>query len=158
MKNSSVNNLFLQKVTASLKNVSGFILALLVMTAFSANAEQKFTKGNWDIHYIAFPSTFVKPETAKQYNLQRSRYTAVVNISVLDTKTQEAQFVNVSGSAKNLLGQTKPLSFTRVTEGEAVYYLAQVGYRNEEILNFTIDVQQGNRTETIKFKNKFYAD
>ncbi len=138
--------------------VSGLTIALMLLLPLSVNAEQKITKGDWDIHYIAFPSTFVKPETAKEYNLQRSRYMAVVNISVLDANSQEAQFVNVSGSAKNLLGQTKSLDFKRVTEGKAVYYLAQLGYRNEEILNFTIDVQQGNRVETIKFKNKFYAD
>lgn len=139
-----------------IKNI--VLVALMCTSSFLAQAEQKFTKGSWDIHYIAFPSTFVKPETASQYNLQRSRYMAVVNISVLDKDSQEAQFVNISGQAKNLLGQTKPLTFTRVTEGPAVYYLAQLQYRNEEIFNFEIDIQQGNRTETIKFNKKFYAD
>ncbi|QTH63952.1 DUF4426 domain-containing protein [Psychrosphaera ytuae] len=134
------------------------LVLLICASTFAVQAEQKFTKGSWDIHYIAFPSTFVKPETASQYNLQRSRYMAVVNISVLDKDSQEAQFVNVSGKAKNLLGQTKQLTFTRVTEGKAVYYLAQLQYRNEEIFNFEIDIQQGNRSETIKFNKKFYAD
>lgn len=139
-----------------IKNI--VLVVLMCTSSFLAQAEQKFTKGSWDIHYIAFPSTFVKPETASQYNLQRSRFMAVVNISVLDKDSQEAQFVNISGQAKNLLGQTKPLTFTRVTEGPAVYYLAQLQYRNEEIFNFEIDIQQGNRTETIKFNKKFYAD
>lgn len=147
------------KITDYLATTFRLVIALtLVSLTFNASAEQKITKGNWDIHYIAFPSSFVKPDTAKQYNLQRSRYMAVVNISVLDAASQEAQYVNVSGVAKNLLGQTKTLEFKRVVEGPAVYYLAQVGYRNEEIFNFSIDVQQGERTETIKFKNKFYTD
>jgi hypothetical protein len=64
----------------------------------------------------------------------------------------------VSGVAKNLLGQRFKLDFVKVTEGEATYYLAQVKYDNEEIYNFEVDVQQGDRTETIKFTQKFYVD
>jgi hypothetical protein len=60
--------------------------------------------------------------------------------------------------AKNLLGQRTKLDFVKVTEGEATYYLAQLKYDNEEIYNFEIDVQQGNKTETIKFSQKFYVD
>lgn len=132
-------------------------LSALVMP-FNANSEQKITKGNWDIHYIAFPSSFVKPETAREYALERSRYMAIVNVSVLDSTTQKAQNVSLTGTAKNLLGQTKQLSFKKVVEGDAIYYLAQLKHRDEENLNFTIDVQRGNRTETINFKKKLYVD
>ncbi len=132
------------------------VAALLFSTA--SHAEQKFVKNNWDIHYIAFPSTFIKPETAKNYQLQRSKYMALINISVLNNKTQEALKVNLQGTAKNLLGQTTRLEFKRVEEGDSVYYLAQLKYSNEEIFNFNITAQLGNRTETIKFKKKFYVD
>lgn len=134
-------------------------IILLCIISFSATAEQKFVKGNWDVHYIAFPSGFLEPEVAKQYGLIRSKYKAVVNISVLDNKqNMKAQNLFVSGSAKNLLGQTKNLTFTKVTEGEAIYYLAQFDYRNEENVNISINLQQGNRNETIKFKKKLYVD
>lgn len=133
-----------------------FVSVLLLSP--SASAEQKITKGDWDIHYIAFPSSFIKPETAREYNLERSRYMAIVNISVLDSSTQKAQNVSLTGNAKNLLGQTKQLSFKKVKEGDAIYYLAQLKHRDEENLNFTIEVQRGNRTETIKFKKKLYVD
>jgi len=133
-----------------------FVSVLLLSP--SASAEQKITKGDWDIHYIAFPSSFIKPETAREYNLERSRYMAIVNISVLDSSTKKAQNVSLTGNAKNLLGQTKQLSFKKVKEGDAIYYLAQLKHRDEENLNFTIEVQRGNRTETIKFKKKLYVD
>jgi hypothetical protein len=132
---------------------------VLLLFSFNSNAEQKITKGNWDIHYIAFPSSFIEPEVAKQYQLQRSKYLSIINISVLDNKNNnKAQNAYVSGVAKNLLGQRFKLDFVKVTEGEATYYLAQVKYDNEEIYNFEVDVQQGDRTETIKFTQKFYVD
>lgn len=135
------------------------VIFILVLLSFNSNAEQKITKGNWDIHYIAFPSSFIQPEIAKQYQLQRSKYLAIVNISVLDNKNNDkAQNAHVSGIAKNLLGQRFKLEFVKVTEGEATYYLAQLKYDNEEIYNFEIDVQQGNKSETIKFTQKFYVD
>ncbi len=141
-----------------LKAVIATTLLCSLLYANNSNAEQKFVKGNWDIHYIAFPSTFIKPETAKAYRVERSRYMALINISVLDNADQSAQRVSLSGSAKNLLGQTTQLEFKRVVEGPAIYYLAQLKYTNEEIFNFSIDVQHGNRTENIKFQKKFYVD
>ena len=139
-----------------LKIVFGVLLAAL---SFASLAEQKFVKGNWDIHYIAFPATFIEPEVAKTYQLIRSKYKGSVNISVLDNKQKmKAQNSFVSGTAKNLLGQSQKLNFKKVEEGEAIYYLSQLDYNNEEIYNFVIKIQQGNRTETIKFSQKFYVD
>lgn len=135
------------------------ILALFLGLSFHASAEQKFVKGNWDIHYIAFPSSFLQPHVAKSYELTRSKYNAIVNISVLDNNNDmQAQNVYISGTAKNLLGQTKKLSFTKVEEDKAIYYLAQLEHRNEENVTINIKVQQGDRTEKIAFKKKLYVD
>ena len=131
----------------------------LILFSFNSNAEQKITKGNWDIHYIAFPSSFIEPEIAKQYQLQRSKYLSIINISVLDNENNDkAQNAYVSGTAKTLLGQNTKLDFVKVTEGKATYYLAQVQYVDREVYNFEINVQQGDRTETIKFQQMFYVD
>ena len=50
-------------------------------------AEQKKTLGNWDIHYIAFNSTFLTPDVARAANLSRNKTNAIINISVLDKST-----------------------------------------------------------------------
>lgn len=135
------------------------IVFILILFSFNSNAEQKFTKGNWDIHYIAFPSSFIQPEIAKQYQLQRSKYLSIINISVLDnTNDDKAQNVYVSGKAETLLGQSSELDFVKVTEGEATYYLAQLNYHDREVYKFKIDIQQGERTETINFTQMFYVD
>lgn len=138
-----------------------YILAtlMLMLASFNSLAEQKFVKDNWDVHYIAFNSTFLEPKVAQQYGLTRSKYQAVINISVLDNNNKDkAQRVFVSGTAKNLVGQNMKLSFKQVEEGSAIYYLAQLQYHDNQPLDFTIDIQQGNRKETIKFKKKFYVE
>lgn len=139
--------------------IISILFSALLIVATMANAEQKMTKGNWDIHYIAFPSSFLEPEVAKQYQLQRSKYQAVINLSVLDNgQNNKAQRVAISGQARNLLGQTKTLEFKQVVDGDAIYYLAQLEYRNEEQYKIAITVSQGSRTEQFEFSKKFYVD
>ncbi|MDC2891405.1 DUF4426 domain-containing protein [Psychrosphaera sp. 1_MG-2023] len=134
-------------------------ICVMVLTSWTVSAEQKVVKGDWDIHYIAFPSSFLNPTVAKTYELQRSRYMGVVNISVLDNQNNDAaKNVYVTGTARNLLGQTKSLSFSKVKEGDAIYYLAQLKFSNEEIYKFDIDIKLGDRSEKLKFDQKFYVD
>ena len=109
--------LFLATLTITLSLVFGI--------SFSAQAEQKVTLGKWDVHYIVFDTTFLTPEIAKANGIVRSKYNALVNISVLDSATQVAQRVDISGTARNLIGTTKELKFKRVIDGDAIYYLAR---------------------------------
>lgn len=127
----------------------------------SDNGGQFKQLGQWQVHYIAFPSTFIQPHIAKSYNLVRSNQQAIVNISVLKQSTSQhmkAQQVSVSGTAKNLLGTTKKLTFKEVKEGDAIYYLAQLDYHNEEIYRFEITLTQGAQSQVLKFQQKFYVD
>ncbi len=99
--------------------------------AFNAHSEQQGAQykelGDWQVHYIAFPSTFIQPQIAQAYNLERSGYKGIVNISILtNDAAQTAQAVTLTGSAKNLLGNKQTLNFKEVKEGESSYYLAQV--------------------------------
>ena len=126
--------------------------------SLSASAEQKEVLGNWDVHYIAFPSTMLTPQIAQANGIVRSKYNSVVNISVLDSATKQAQDVSVVGTATNLLGTKKPLSFKKVVEGEAIYYLATLKFANLETYRFAIDVQNGNETQTLNFQQKMYAE
>ena len=136
------------------------IVALLVglMLSFASLAEQKMTLGNWDVHYIAFPSPLLTPEVAKQYRLQRSKYNGIVNISVLNSASQQAEKVAISGSAKDLQSRTRTLEFTEVVEGDAVYYLAQLPFHHEQRYSFTLSISSGNQTQQLKFDQVFYVD
>lgn len=126
--------------------------------SFHCAAEQKETLGSWDVHYIAFGSTFITPEIAKNYGIVRSKYNAIVNISVLDSDSQAAQHVSMTGKATNLIGTTKALTFKKVTEGDAIYYLASLKFDNMETYRFEINIQRGNENQTLKFSQKMYVD
>ncbi|MBQ4839093.1 MULTISPECIES: DUF4426 domain-containing protein [Pseudoalteromonas] len=138
---------------------------LLVLAAFHTQANnsesggQYKNLGNWEVHYIAFPSTFIQPSVAKVYGVVRSENKALINISVLaKDQSKTAQEVQISGFAKNLLGNKKSLTFKQVIEGDAIYYLAQLDYYNEDVYRFELNIQQGNNHQLLKFQQKFYVD
>jgi hypothetical protein len=138
---------------------AGLALGLL-MTCISTqvSAEIKQVLGDWEVHYIAFTTTFLSPEIARANNIVRSSQNALVNISVLDKRTKEAQDVNISGTARNLLGTNKTLTFKQVKEGDAIYYLASVPFSNKEILRFSIDINQGRSNQSLKFQQTMYVE
>lgn len=142
--------------------VSVFISFILLVSSslYAANEQggQYKNLGNWQVHYIAFPSTFLQPSIAKNYNIERSNYNAVINISVLDKTSKKAQKVSLSGVAKNLVGQSKKLKFQEIVDGESVYYIATLTYSNEETFRFYLDVRSGNKSERLSFHQKFYVD
>lgn len=142
----------------TLSNYRYWLASLLLLVALQATAEQKETLGNWDVHYIVVNSTFFNPEVAKQYGLVRSKYNALVNISVLDSDSQKAQIVGMQGTATNLLGTQKTLSFKKVQEGDAIYYLATLSFRDQETYRFNIEIQRGNLVESLQFQQKMYVD
>lgn len=141
--------------------IKGYI-ALFAMTmsclSLSAFAEQKETLGEWDVHYMVVSTPFLTPEVAANYGIVRSKFNALVNISVLDKASGEAQRVDMTGTAKNLLGNTRKLTFKKVEEGDAIYYLAVLPFRDQETFRFEIDVQKGPSKQTLKFQQKMYVD
>lgn len=134
------------------------LLALAFVTVSHAENMKKMDDIN--VHYIALGSTFLTPEIAKAYGIERSRYKGLVNISVLDN-TQDgnpSKTVFINGKARNDVGQINSLDFTEVKEGDAVYYLAQVNYTNEETIYFDITITDKGKQHKLKFSQKFYVD
>jgi hypothetical protein len=142
---------------------SSVLLLALVCLGFlsTAQAEQKQQVGNFDIHYMALSSTFITPAIAKTYGIERSRYTGLVNITVLD-RSQEgmpAVAVEISGLANNLLDARIDLKFKEIREGNSIYYIAEVPYRDDQEINFEIAIKYAKKLNTaLKFKQKFYID
>lgn len=134
------------------------MLGMLMLLSNLAHGEQKQRLGEWDVHYMVVNTPFLTPEVAASYGIVRSKYNALVNISVLDADTGEALQAAVSGEARNLIGNSRKLTFKKVKEGDAIYYLAVMPFRDQETFRFSIDVQQGNTTHTLKFQQKMYVD
>ncbi|MCK6263050.1 DUF4426 domain-containing protein [Vibrio sp. ZSDE26] len=134
------------------------ISALLVAPTW---AGQFTTIKDVEVHYSAFNSTFLTKEVATSYKLKRNGYSAILNISVLDNSQlgKPATTAEISGSARNLIGQTRQLTFREIKEADAIYYLAEFPISNEEVLTFNIDVHAGNAgAGPLTFQQKFYVE
>jgi hypothetical protein len=123
----------------------------------SAEQFQQFNK--LEVHYMALPSTFIQANIATQYSIKRSSNNGLLNISILDNaQNKKAISAQLTGTGKNLIGQTYQLQFTEIKEGEAIYYLAEYPYTNEEIVNFEINIKTEATSNTLKFQHKFYVE
>ncbi|WP_193163866.1 DUF4426 domain-containing protein [Microbulbifer hainanensis] len=136
-------------------------VALLFWAAAAAAQEAKVIKshedfGDYRVIYSVFNSEFIKPEIAQNYKLVRARDRAFVNVSVVkkDGGTHGLSS-EMSGTATNLIQQSRPLKFTEIREGDAVYYLAPLRFEDEENLTFTIDLKLPNGdAKQVTFRRK----
>ena len=154
-----------------MKKIFGILAGLLVSLSLQAapvpdakvlSSEPK-RFGDYEVHFSAFNSTFITPEIASAYKLQRGPRNGIVNISVRnvkDSKTGKATTASLEGESVNLLSQSSKLKFREVREGDAIYYLAGFRFSNEEMLKFTIRLKPGGtgKTETFEFRRQFYED
>jgi len=126
------------------------------LTSFSAMAEQSKQAGNYSVHYVAFASTFLSADMASKYGVVRGRNRALINISVLDKDNKPVR-AKLRGTVKNLPGQILRLEFDEVREGDAVYYLAQTRFSDQELMRFDINfVGPDGVSNNIKFEQKLY--
>ncbi|MNZ25024.1 hypothetical protein D3C78_421830 [compost metagenome] len=139
-------------------------LALLLLTlslALPAAAERLQRFGDLEVHYNVFNSSFLQPDIAAASGLTRSKTQGVVNVAVMRAGKAVSAAV-VSGSVKNLLGQSKTLNFQRVSEGEgdtqAVYHLAQFTMTDREVLTFDLKVQEGGSSQSLTFNQEVFPD
>ncbi|UVE18105.1 DUF4426 domain-containing protein [Pseudomonas sp. LS44] len=125
--------------------------------ALPALAERKQSFGDLDVHYSAFNSSYLQPDTAAATGLTRSKTQGVLNIAVL--KAGKASTATVSGSVTDLLGKARPLTFKQVNDSGAIYYLAQFPFDQQEMLRFRVQVQVGaGAPHSFDFSQEFFPD
>lgn len=148
-----------------MKQILAAASLLLMWAAGVAAQEAKVIKsyedfGDYRVIFTVFNSEFIKPEIAQNYQLVRAKDRAFVNVSVVEKAGgKRGLSTELSGTATNLIQQSRPLKFLEIREGDAVYYLAPLRFDNEETLTFDIKVKLPNgRTETITFRRKLEKD
>jgi hypothetical protein len=141
-----------------------YIFTALLAMAFTADAagERSQTFGDHVVHYNAFGSDTLTAEVARTYGITRSGSRGLLNIVVLKKvmgTTGEPVAATVSGSASNLSGQSRELTFRMVKEGNAIYYLSDFHISDKETLNFSLQVHPAgsSRSHTIKFSQQFFT-
>ena len=138
------------------------LAVLLLIGSHAALAQNSKTFGDYEVFYSVLNSTFIKPEVAQRYNITRGSDKALVNISVrkhLSNGQSVAQAVAISGSSSDLI-HSLPLEFTEHRETDAIYYLAQVSFHNQELRSFIIDIKPEPNAPsfTLKFNQTLYVE
>lgn len=143
---------------------AGFLLVFANLSLANSRGEQKQVFGDYEVHYIGLTSSFLSPETAQAYGIQRSRTMGFISISVLDAHKDNdpAKPVTaaVTGTLKNLIGQPTALEFKEIKETNAVYYISTFRFDDEDRYNIDLKVTPSGqeRTFDVKFSQQFYFE
>ncbi|MEH6568523.1 MAG: DUF4426 domain-containing protein [Halioglobus sp.] len=136
-------------------------LAYTILTMASAQAQQFEKFGPYELHYAVVNTTFLDPSVAGSYGITRGEKRAIINLSVLDTSADgnPARTMLLKGRTWDLI-QNQFLSFEEIREGDAIYYIAEFKFINEEWRFFEIDFRPDNAGETFtfKFKHQLYIN
>lgn len=144
------------------KLIGTTLLAALALVSQPVLADQFVAYGDYEIHYNAFNSTFIQPDVAQKVGFQRSKRKALVNVSVLkvdgDSKTPVT--AQVSGTATNLIQQSQTLDFKKIDEGNAIYYIGQFGFSDDQVMRLSLQVQPdpNQPAYTVQFEQQFYEE
>jgi len=139
-----------------------FFALFLLCFSSTISAEQKKSFGPFDVHYSVVNSTFISANTARIYHIVRGKDRALVNIAIrknLTDGSSKAQKAIVKGHSSDLMRET-PLQFLEIIEQDAIYYIAEVKFYDEEIRHFFIDVQPDPNEPAfrLKFTQTLYRD
>lgn len=122
-----------------------------------------YDDGTHIVYFNAINSDLINADVAKQNNIVRSKNRALINVSIHkknpdDSKTAVTAALN--DTVSNLTGQLKNIKWNKVVEGEAIYYIGQVGIANGETLIFDMKIIPEGRDDPIpvKFQQRFFTD
>ncbi len=119
--------------------IARIFATLLIAAVLPLKADQITSEDGFVIHYATFSSLIIPAKVAEAHGITRSRSRVVTNISIRNhLKPVKAR---VSGTATNLLAQSRQLDFVEVVENNAVYYLATNVINENDSLQFEITVQ-----------------
>jgi hypothetical protein len=123
-----------------------FTLLAVFFSLELANADQFVSWEGYEIHYSSFSSLIIPAEVARVHDITRAQNRIVTNISIRQGESSVA--ANISGSARNLLGQIVTLAFSEVLEQDAIYYLANHVINEKDLIKFEIEIHPVNATES----------
>ncbi|MFK4752318.1 MULTISPECIES: DUF4426 domain-containing protein [Oceanospirillaceae] len=138
--------------------------ALISPTVLADRGEQKKVFGDYEVHYIGLTSSFLSPDVASAYGIERSRKLGFLSISVLNNPNDDVLPLPVTatihGTIKNLIGQESELEFKEIKETNAVYYIATFRFDEEETYRIRLDVAPDGSDKhfDVRFSQRFYEE
>lgn len=124
-------------------------------------AQQSETFGPFELHYSVVNSTFLDPKVAANYGITRGKNRAVLNLSLREHHDGGSKSLPMTMQVRSWdLMQKHDLELREIREGEAIYYIAELTFINEEWRFFEIDFRPegADKTYTLKFKRQLYID
>jgi hypothetical protein len=141
-----------------------YLLLLITLLCISgqAGAQQSEMFGPFELHYSVVNTTFLDPEIAAKYGITRGEKRAILNLAVREHLVgggTEARTMLLEGRTWDLI-QNQFLQFKEIREGQAIYYIAQFKFINEEWRFFEMDFRPegADQTYTFKFKHQLYIN
>ncbi len=136
------------------------LLTVLLCISGQARAQQSEMFGPFELHYSVVNTTFIQPKIAAAYGITRGKKHAFLNLAVREHLADggtEARTMQLKGRTWDLI-QNQFLEFKEIREGEAIYYIAQFKFINEEWRFFEMDFRPegADQTYTFKFKHQLY--
>lgn len=157
MKESTLYKRFSKRLCATLLVITGLLVSSL------SSAEQMVSHGDYMIHYNAFNSSFIQPDVAQSYGIKRSKTKGLLNVSVLQKQadgTTKPVSAIVKGEVVNLISQKQELKFQKIDETNALYYIGDFSFTDDQVLRFSLQVQPdpNQPAYSIDFEQRFYID
>ena len=126
-----------------------------------AQAQQSKTFGPFELHYSVVNTTFLDPKVASTYDITRGKKRAILNLAVREQLDEGsiARAMLLQGRTWDLM-QNQSLEFKEIREGEAIYYIAEFAFINEEWRFFEMEFRPegADQTYTFKFKHQLYIN
>ena len=123
--------------------------------------QQSETFGPFELYYSVVNTTFLDPKIAANYGITRGEKRAILNLAVREniTNGSAGRAMVLKGRTWDLI-QNQTLEFTEIREGEAIYYIAEFPFINEEWRFFEIDFRPAgaDQTYTFQFKRQLYIN
>jgi hypothetical protein len=137
------------------------ILCWLALLPNLSQAQQSEIFGPFELHYSVVNTTFLDPKIAANYGITRGEKRAILNLAVRENLTHgsAARTMMLQGRSWDLI-QNLPLEFREIREGEAIYYIAEFPFIDEEWHFFEIDFRPAgaDQTYTFTFKHQLYIN
>lgn len=146
-----------------MKFVMMLTLLLLTLAGTAAAQDNVVEFDGYEIHYSAFPSTFLPAEVADANDLRRSKGLGVVNIVIMtegDDGTLKTVSGQVEGKVLNDVRQPTFLAFRRIQDGDATYFIAQYQYSSGALMTFEITARPSghNQDLPLRFSQTLFND
>jgi hypothetical protein len=138
------------------------MFTIIGLTAGRAMADQFKDIGDAVIHYNTVTTDFFDPHIAKLYGIKRSKNRALLTVTVLKKHMGLASLpvkANIQATAVNLSNQITDLKMREITDGGAIYYIAEFPVSNKETFDFTLNIEiENSESHTVKFRNQFFTN